>query len=175
MIELVGTIALVLTLFVYSGQLRTMNAQRRAMEREIASRMRPWVGMFHLELDSESPSNGAKEHRLRILLKNFGAVPAQRARLGLIAKAADGMSALPLLQEAGLKALMPGEEGNYRFALGAHPEYVGWAERRAEVEIEGEMTYALGEAEYRTEFEITINFSGPDQQPNVKWRNCEAL
>jgi hypothetical protein len=54
-------------------------AQRQATEREIAVRMRPWVGLFGFAFDPK----GTKEDTLQLLLRNFGPLPGQQAKLSL--------------------------------------------------------------------------------------------
>src|ERR1043166_360805 len=81
-IQGVGVVAVILTLYVYYRQLRTMDRQQRAVEREMAARMRPWVGLFGFAFE---PAARAEQRDVpRLLLRNCGALPAQRTRLTLV-------------------------------------------------------------------------------------------
>ncbi len=63
-----------LAIFFAWLSLREPKAQRRALETEIAARMRPWVGLFHFEFQGAEEG----EPKLRFLLRNFGPLPAQQ-------------------------------------------------------------------------------------------------
>jgi hypothetical protein len=97
--------------------LRESKAQRRALEAEMGARMRPWVGLF--KFGFEFAENG--EPALRVLLRNFGPIPAQQARLTLVIEPREAHSderPNPIVaQESDYKALMPTEEGNYSIDL----------------------------------------------------------
>jgi hypothetical protein len=58
----------VLTLYVYYRQLVTMEKQRAALEREMAGRMRPWVGLFDFGLNRPNPPLAEKGELLKVLL-----------------------------------------------------------------------------------------------------------
>jgi len=179
-VQVVGAIALLLTLVVYYRQLLTMNRQRQASEREIAARMRPWVGLFDFSLERTAPYLGQKhDDVLRLLLRNFGPLPAQQACLSLILKPTGLADAEPIhWKEQGLKALMPDEEGNYGIRLSEYPRYSVWLEAQCDIEVEGTMVYALGDTRFRTEFLAALLLSKPltsDGKVRTKWRNQDAV
>jgi hypothetical protein len=60
--------------------LRESKTQRRILEAEIAARMRPWVGLYDFGFDGVKGDKAV----LRVLLRNFGSLPAQQARLKLV-------------------------------------------------------------------------------------------
>src|SRR5688572_4139916 len=80
-IQIVGMLALVLTLAVYFGQLRTMQSQQRITESEMAARMRPWVGMFGFHLYVPTMASTDDVESLKLVLRNSDQLPAQKARL----------------------------------------------------------------------------------------------
>lgn len=173
-----GVVAVTLTLYVYYRQLCTMDAQRRAMEREMAARMRPWVGLFGFGLSSLPADGGESRDRLLLLLKNYGPLPAQRARLSLVL-APQELDVEPIRwEEPGEKALLPGEDGNYAIDLARYPEFAGWRSRHLDVNVDGSMQYALDEPAYQTHFRGVLRFSeAPDEDGGVRirWRNLAAV
>lgn len=158
--------------------LKETKAQRNTMEREIAVRMRPWVGLFGFAFQ---PSDSAEEE-LTLCLRNFGALPAQRAGLSLTirpVKAIDNEPDNPIKRhEQGAKVLLPGEEGNYRVPLSQYPQFEAWRRMRRDVRIEGTFTYAVDRLEFGTELEATIWFSECalecDATVRINWRNRSA-
>lgn len=176
-----GVVALILTLYVYYRQLRTMDQQRRAIEREMAARLRPWVGLFDFGFEPAAPPR-QRNDVLRLFLRNCGALPAQEAQLSLVlhpAKPGNDEVDRPIhWQEAGVKALVPGEDGNYGIDLSKYPQFAQWRETRQDVVVEGSMTYSLDQASFHTEFEAALRFSeDPDAEGRVKtrWRNQEVV
>jgi hypothetical protein len=179
-VQSVGVVAVILTLYVYYRQLRTMDEQRRAVEREMAARMRPWVGLFGFGFEPAAPPRQGSDV-LRLLLRNCGALPAQRAQLSLVLHPAEPGSDeadRPLhWQEVGVKALVPGEDGNYGIDLSKYPQFAQWREARRDVLVEGRMTYSLDQAGFQTQFEAALRFSEePDSEGHVRtrWRNQEV-
>jgi len=175
-IQIVGLTAIVLTLLVYYRQLLTMQAQRKALEQEIAARMRPWIGLF--DFGMYAPDVPSTDQALKILLRNSGQLPAQNARLSLVVGPADARNGesdeSSRWEEASTKALVPGEEGNYRIRTSAFPRFDHWRIDRRDVVVTGCMVYSLDNALFRTEFEGTLRYSeGLDESGNVKtrWRN----
>ncbi len=65
-IQGIGVVAVTLTLYVYYRQLRTMNNQRQAMEREMAARMRPWIGLFDFGFEPALPPPRQRSETLKI-------------------------------------------------------------------------------------------------------------
>jgi hypothetical protein len=176
----VGVTAVLVTLYFYYRQLHTMDRQQLAIEREMAARMRPWVGLFGFEFESTIAADGPVDV-LRVLLRNCGALPAQGAQLQLVirpAKSAAGEVDRPIhWQEQSKKALVPGEDGKYRIELSQHPQFGQWRAARRDVVIEGAMSYELDQTQFRTAFEAVLRFSeSPDAAGAVKtrWRNQEV-
>lgn len=108
-----GMTAVILTLYVYYRQLRTMDQQRRTLEREMAARMRPWVGMFGFGLDAATSLERSRADTLTLLLRNCGSLPAQGVTVSLVLQTVQRENSIHW-KETGVKALMPGEDGNYR-------------------------------------------------------------
>ena len=175
-VQVIGMTAVILTLYVYYRQLRTMEAQHRTLEREVASRMRPWIGLYDFGINSPAlPSAGGNE-TLRVLLRNSGPLPAQKARLSLIVRPepAGETDAPNHWEETRIKALVPGEEGNYTFPISRFPQFGTWREQKRDIVISGNMVYSLDERSFRTEFEAALRYSEPfDDLGHVKtrWRN----
>lgn len=176
----IGVVAVILTLYVYYRQMRTMERQLRAVEREMAARMRPWVGLFGFRFDPAVPPD--QQDVLRLLLRNCGTLPAQRAQLTLalhpLILGGDEVDSPIHWEEVGVKALVPGEEGNYGIELSRYPQFAQWRESRRDVMAEGSMVYALDQASFRTEFEAVLLFSeDTDANGRVKtrWRNQEVV
>ncbi|MFI7543834.1 hypothetical protein [Actinoplanes sp. NPDC049599] len=169
-VEAVATASAVFAVIFAWLSLRESKEQRRAVEDEIGSRMRPWIGLFAFEF-SESED---RKRILRIQLRNFGALPAQKARLSLVI-----CPKVPLQeevfdaitrQEPEYKVLMPGEEGNYPIDFSSSPELSEWIGAARDVLVKGSFEYALGDRDFKSEFEATIWFS---RAPTVdtNWRN----
>lgn len=106
--------------------LRESKAQRRALEAEIAARMRPWVGLFDFGIEGAEEG----EAKLRVLLRNYGPIPAQQARLKLVLEPRETRGnerPNPIIwEERDDKALMPTEEGNYSIDLTPYPQMKEW-------------------------------------------------
>jgi hypothetical protein len=176
--------------------LRESKAQRRAFEAEIAARMRPWVGLFNLEFQ------GAKtgEAKLHVLLRNFGPLPAQQARLKIVVEPREAVGderANPIVrEESGDKALMPAENGDYSIDLARHSQMKDWIRAGRDVVVNGTFDYALAERKFQSQFQATLWFSrnaSPDasaltsrwnrfsrkRQPNVpvpaNWKNISGV
>jgi hypothetical protein len=171
-------IAVVLTLYIYYKQLRTMDRQLRAMEREVAARMRPWVGMFGFEfVPALAPDNSDV---VRVLLRNSGALPAQRAMLTLVLRPKEPVSDArdePVnWEETGVKAFVPGEEGNYGIRLSQYPQFTIWRQSRRDVVVEGLMKYSMDDRQFQSRFLAELRFSeetDADGRVRTRWRNQE--
>jgi hypothetical protein len=177
-VSAVGVFAVFISTLLAWRALKETKAQRHAIEREIAVRMRPWVGLFGFAFH---PSDSV-EDKLTLCLRNFGALPAQRAALSLTmrpVKAIDNEPDNPVKrQEQGAKVLLPGEEGNYAVPLSQYPQFGAWRRARRDVRIEGTFTYAVDQLEFGTELEATIWFSESafesDKTVRINWRNRSA-
>lgn len=177
-VSAVGVFAVFISTLLAWRALKETKAQRHAIEREIAVRMRPWVGLFDFAFH---PSDSA-EGKLTLCLRNFGALPAQSAALSLTirpVKAVDNEPDNPVKrQEQGAKVLLPGEQGNYTVPLSQYPQFGAWRRARRDVRIEGRFTYAVDELEFGTELEATIWFSESafenDEAIRINWRNRSA-
>lgn len=178
-IQSVGVIAVTLTLYVYYRQLRTMDEQRKAGEREMAARMRPWMGLYGFGFEPADPPVQCGDI-LKILLRNCGALPAQRAHLSLLLHPSEQEKEDILIQwqEKGVKALVPGEDGNYQIDLERYPQFAIWREANRDVVVKGCMTYNLGQVSFRSDFEATLRFSenlDKNRQVKTRWRNTEIV
>jgi hypothetical protein len=167
-----GVAAVTVTLWVYYRQMRTMDRQAQAAEAEMAARLRPWVGLFGLEY-VPSP-----QETLRVLLRNVGPLPAQDAHLEISVFPREGPASPVVWREQRLKALVPGEEGNYHIDLAQYSDFAAWRDAHKEVVVDGTMSYSLGGRSFRSRFEASLRFKEPlDEQGRVKtlWRNVEVL
>lgn len=180
LVQGLAAVAVVLTLVVYFRQMRTMERQVQAMEREMAARMRPWVGMFDFGFVAAALPETADV--LRVLLRNSGVLPAQNARLTLRFSPTSSDSgtgdASVEWTETGVKALVPGEEGNYAISLAPYPQISLWRDSGKDVIVEGFMSYALEDRSFRSKFLACLRFSEElDASGNVRtrWRNLEVL
>ena len=168
-----------LTWRVYQRQLETMNRHREASELEISARLRPWVGLLDFGYEPGSPPENSAG-TLLLQLNNVGALPAQRARLVLLIQPenlAHGDEPIRW-EEPQLKALMPGEDGNYRIDLSPYAQFAAWRRSARDVRVRGTMNYFLNAAGFQTVFEGFFRFSeGTDALGRVKtkWRNQEVI
>lgn len=179
-VQAVASIAVVLTLIVVYRQMRTMDRQLRAMEGEMAARMRPWVGMF--DFDFVPATTPATADVLKVLLRNSGTLPAQNARLTLRlfpTQSGNEPDDKPVeWMETGVKALVPGEEGNYGIQLTPYPQFSIWRHSGRDVMVEGTMNYALDDRHFQSKFVAALRFSeDPDSEGRVRtrWRNVEVV
>ena len=172
----VGVLAVFISTLLAWRSLHETRAQRQATERELAVRMRPWVGLFGFSFSSSPP----KGDTLRLLLRNFGPLPAQRANLSLVIRPLKPIDKEPdnpiMREEQGVKALLPTEEGNYVIDLSPYPQFVAWRTARRDVRVEGVFKYGLDQFEFKTEMEATIWFSESSEEEEVgfNWRNKTA-
>ena len=147
--------------------LRESKRQRRALENEIAARMRPWVGLFDFSFD------GARggEAEVRFHLCNFGALPAQQGRLKLVVEPrevnGDERPNPIVLEEPQDKALMPTEKGNYSIDLARHPQMKEWIGAARDVVVNGTFEYALAETKFQSQFQAILWFSRNRPPPDV--------
>jgi hypothetical protein len=150
-----STVAAIAIFFAWLS-LRESRAQRRSSEAEISARMRPWVGLF----DFKFKGNRKDKSELCFLLRNFGPLPAQQARLKLVietrALQGDEVADSISFGESGEKALMPTEEGNYSIDTESHPPLKEWIVADHDVFIKGTFEYSLAEREFQSEFQATI-------------------
>ncbi len=116
------------------------------------------------------------------MLRNCGTLPAQKARLSLVLhplKKEDHEENEPICwEEIGVKALVPGEEGNYHIDLSRYPRFTTWREAHRDIVIDGRMVYMLDQTTYKTEFEATLRFGEElehDGCVKTRWRNCEVI
>jgi hypothetical protein len=173
----VATAVAVVAIFFAWLSLRESKAQRRALEAEIAARMRPWVGLFNFEFQGA----GGDEPRLRVLLRNFGPLPAQQARLKLVVEPrevyGDERPNPIVLEEPEEKALMPTEDGNYSIDLTPYPQMKEWIGAARDVVVKGTFDYTLAGKRLQSQFQATLWFS-QNQSPEVpvptSWRNRSA-
>ena len=154
--------------------LRESKAQRRALETEIAARMRPWVGLF--DFGFEAAKGG--EAKLRLLLRNFGPLPAQQARLKLVVEPREVYSderPNPIVRdEPQDKALMPMENGDYSIDLARYPQMNEWIGAARDVVVNGTFEYAAAENKFQSQFQVTLWFSrnqSSDVSVPTNWRN----
>jgi hypothetical protein len=179
-VEAIAAATTTLGVFLAWLALRESRAQRAAFESEMASRLRPWVGLYGFEFKADTGSNDRGS--IGIVVRNFGPLPAQRAKLCLTLRPVQTVGSEPdnpvRRDEAGLKALLPGEDGNYTIDLSQYPQFTAWRLDRRDVQVEGHFSYALDERQFRTEFEGIIWFSGSqvalDGKLKINWRNRDA-
>ena len=169
------------TLFTW-WSLRETQIQRKAIERELAARMRPWMGLFDFEFESSSRDQLDSVDAIKFLLKNFGVLPAQNVVVSLRLypfKRGDGEpdNSIRWEDNSGAKAILPGEDGNYRLPLTKYPQFAAWRDARRDIQIDGLLSYELDHAKFSTEFKAGLLFgSGRKMNEDVKlsWRNCSA-
>lgn len=163
--------------------LRERKKRRQAIEREMAVRMRPWMGVFDFDFLPAFKREGRDEDALFLLLKNFGALPAQKAKVRMKAyprvkedKEPDNTAEW---EEEGEKSILPGEDGNYTIAVSKYPQFESWRSKRRDVKIDGAVSYALDEEEFETEFAAFIMFSECEEKDDdgvkIKWRNQRSI
>jgi hypothetical protein len=178
LISAVGVIAVFISTLLTWRALHETKSQRQSMEREIAVRMRPWVGLFGFDYKLDQSRGGT----LYLLLRNFGPLPAQRANLSLVLKPLKPNDKEPdnsiKREEHGLKALLPEEEGNYVIDLTPYPQFAEWRSAGRDIRVDGLFKYSVDQFEFKTEMEGTIWFSEyvPEhgKAVRVSWRNKEA-
>jgi hypothetical protein len=154
---------------------RVSKKQTVALVREIDSRMRPWVGLFDFDFTDDMG-----DQRLRILLRNFGPLPAQKADLDvvvcphqLIAGEQPNPARICKDEE---KTLMPTEEGNYAVRLSPYPQVATWISDNRDILIRGTFSYALGSKRFESKFVVELWFSRARRGGSVQrsWRNVSA-
>jgi hypothetical protein len=157
--------------------LRESKAQRRSLEAEVSARMRPSVGLF--DFGFQRGKEG--EPQLRVLLRNFGSLPAQQARLKLTVEPLevdDDEQLNPIiLEEHGDKALMPMEEGNYIVDMTPHPRLKEWIGAGRDVIVKGTFEYALAGKKLQSQFQGILLFSqnwSHDVPTTTKWRKLPS-
>ena len=155
---------------------RAAKKQTEAVEGEIASRMRPWVGLFGFEFEH---GNADTKPRLNILLKNFGPLPAHRAHLTVVIEPRDALDHEkdnPVVHKEPNedKALMPEEDGNYGFPIGRYPLLEKWVSANRDLLVDGTFTYGHAGKDFESLFQAKIwlnqerSIDGPVK---TNWRN----
>lgn len=174
----VATAVAAVAIFFAWLSLRESKAQRRALEAEIAARMRPWVGLFNFGFQGAEGG----ELKLRCLLRNFGPLPAQQARLKLVVQPrevhSDERPNPIILEEAEEKALMPAEDGNYSIDLAPYSQMKEWISAARDVVVNGTFEYALAGKKLQSQFQAIILFSqtqSPEAPVPTSWRNRSAI
>ncbi|MFC3962862.1 hypothetical protein [Nocardia jiangsuensis] len=159
--------------------MREARAQGQMLQAEVRDRMRPWVGLFGFDFVRDHTGKPA----LRLQLRNFGPLPARRARLCLIIEPAQsnpGEQPNPInYREPTQKVLVPEEDGNYRISLAQFPQLEGWISDGRDTVVKGTFEYALDERVLESKFEATLWFSKPPPPSpgplvEMNWRNTFA-
>jgi len=184
LVTALGVIALFCSTLFAWWSLRETQAQRKAVEREMAARMRPWMGLFAFSFEPAVPESEHTEDVIKLLLKNFGALPAQTVHLSLCVcpikrEDSEHENAVHREETGGDKALLPGEDGDYRIVLSEYPQFVTWRDARRDVQIKGTLGYTLDQFRFKTDFEAAILFSTgskeDDAKVNLRWRNQRVV
>jgi hypothetical protein len=180
-VEAVATSLTVIVIFLTWLLFRESKAQRKSLEDEISSRMRPWVGLFDLQIKKDDTGAlGAEKLTLFALLRNFGPIPAQNARLKIniaprMMQAHESPNPVNA-EEPEPKALMPSEDGRYTIGLDRYPQIESWLTAQRDLTITGVFEYSLAGKKFESRFEGTVWFSRPwtgDTAP-MNWRNVSA-
>lgn len=172
-ITAVGVVALIAATLIARSSLTETRRQRLAAEEERALRVRPWVGMFGMEFQSED------RNMLKLDIRNFGLLPAQRACFSIELKPAKVESNEKangiVWSEDGEKVLLPTEVGNYRLDLSHYPQFALWRESGRDVSFTAKYSYGIGLNNFQTDIQGTLWLSGTS--PNgrdLNWRNVSA-
>jgi hypothetical protein len=163
--------------YVARRSLRAAKTQTAAMESEINSRMRPWVGLFGFAFNDDSG-----DQTLNVVLRNFGSLPADNANLVVTVSPHTlnpGEQPNPARNnKTEKKALMPLEDGNYTIRLSPYPQIATWVAAKRDLAVEGTFTYTLGERKFESTFAAELWFSRsrrPDGSLQSNWRNVSAV
>jgi hypothetical protein len=175
-VEAAATALAVVAVLVGWLSVRESRRQRRAFEAEMGARMRPWVGLFALEFQRiDGKAN------LHVLLRNFGPVPAQRARLRMVIEPREPRSEErpnPIrYEEENEKALMPTENGDYNIDLSCYPQLETWVSDKRDVAVHGSFEYHLDRRDFSSQFVARLRFgegSLPGGGVRTSWRNSAA-
>jgi hypothetical protein len=177
-VEALATAAAVLAVIFAWLTIRESKMQRHASLAEIAARMRPWVGLFGFSCERIDGNDGPE---IRLLLRNFGPIPAQHARLSVTLEPREQQRDEPpnpiSWRESNDKVLMPMEEGNYPINFERFPQMQGWVDAKRDVVVQGIFEYALAERRFESRFEATLWFSrdrAAGLPPATNWRNTSA-
>jgi len=178
-VSAVGIVAVGLSTWAALRSLSETKAQRRAIENEMAARMRPWVGLFACDFNLDF--GGQEPDELNLLLRNFGALPAQNACLSVTLVPLtenDNDPSNPIRrEESGSKVLLPQEEGNYRISLSDYPQFATWKKDKRDLKVTGEFSYCLGSSNFNSRFLCTLKFGVPNNgnKPfKLNWRNLDV-
>ena len=173
----IGIIAVFASTILAWNSLKESKAQRKAIEDEMAVRMRPWVGLFGcaFKLNFED-EKGIDE--LQLILRNFGALPAKRAYLEttiIPLKKDDYEPINPIsTKETGSKVLLPSEEGDYKINLTNYPQFLQWKKERRDLRVDGHFSYSLGNLNFHSQFECILRFGVlnlENKSFKLNWRN----
>jgi hypothetical protein len=181
-ISSIGIFAVFISTILAWHSFRETRAQRRAMENEMAARMRPWVGLFDCKFNINSENEADFDiDELHLLLRNFGTLPAQNAFLRttiIPLKVGEYESKNPInAEEKGAKVLLPLEEGNYKINLSNYPQFATWKKERRDLRVDGDFSYCLSKLEFHCRFECVLRFGVPNTEYKhfkVTWRNQEV-
>lgn len=175
-VEAAATALAVFAVFFAWLSLRESKVQRLTLEAEAAARMRPWVGLFDFGVEVREGEPG-----LRVLLRNFGALPAQRARLRLVMEPREAQADQPtdsvVYLEQGYKALMPTEDGDYHIGFARYPRLNEWMAVGRDVVVNGTFEYALAGKQFQSEFTGILWFSRSQANGDpipTNWKNSSA-
>lgn len=170
----------IIAVFIAWRSLKESKAQRLAIEDEMAARMRPWVGLFGCKFDLNFEDESRLDE-LKLLLRNFGALPAQNAFLTIKIvplKVYDYEPNNPIIsEEKGSKVLLPGEKGYYKYNLSNYPQFLTWKKERRDLRVEGTFQYKLSKSEFRSVFECVLRYgvaNSENEHFKLNWRNVEV-
>lgn len=178
--EAIATVVTAISIILAVFSFRETRAQRRTLEKEVAVRMRPWIGLFNFSFATSDRSDG--DDSIQWLLRNVGPLPAQNVHVQVTMQPTEKLPNEPDNKihwlEPGEKTLMPDEDGTYGLPTRKYAQFAVWREAGRDVAIEGTVDYTLGAAVYRSKFWAAIRFSAPARQPEqvpISWRNQEVV
>ena len=177
-----GIFAVFISTILAWRSLRETRSQRRAIEAEMAARMRPWIGLFSCKFNINVDDKTKFDiDELHLLLRNFGTLPAQKAFLKTTIvplKIDDYEASNPIMtEEKGSKVLLPLEEGNYKINLSNYPQFATWKEERRDLRVDGDFSYSLGDLSFHSRFECVLRFgllNTENKHFKVNWRNQDV-
>ena len=172
------------TTFAALGIIATLFLTMRATQvaqREVASRMRPWLGVSDVKFEASGGTAPSPTDLVIIEYHNVGALPSQNAKIYLRLepeKSEEPPSTTQddepvVLEEPLLGSIFPNEPSKQRFKIQG-TRVPSWRQGRRTVLVIGEFQYALDGKRFRTEFEVKLDFTSDANHPDISWHNIRA-
>lgn len=174
-----GILGVLTSTFIAWKSLAESRKQRLALETEVASRMRPWMALFGITLETFEMPNRPLGSRVTLHFKNYGTLPAQGVQLELYVKPfekkQEDMENTFSWPDKADKVIVPGEDAYYFRDMHVFAQFNQWRTEKRDLIINGNLSYNYQSSKFSTSIEAVLVFSEDlrhdEDDITIKWKN----